>query len=73
LQSIKDCGALTCRDDIGTFSYSLQSGAAMSQALPAQIRELATRTAGVQLQRNKKNIEVVIGNNDVHFMSITNQ
>jgi hypothetical protein len=27
----------------------------MSQALPAQIRELANRTAGVQLQRNKKN------------------
>jgi hypothetical protein len=50
LQSIKDRGALICRDDNGTSSYSLQSGAAMSQALPAQIRELANRTGGVQLQ-----------------------
>jgi len=55
LQSIKERGALICRDDIGTSSYSLQSGAAMSQALPAQIRELATRTAGDPSQRNKKN------------------
>jgi hypothetical protein len=54
LQSIKDRGALICRDDNGTSSYSLQSGAAMSQALPAQIRELANRTAGVQLQYNNK-------------------
>jgi hypothetical protein len=73
LQSLKDRGALSCSDDIGTSSVSLEGNGAgncsnepgtaslvpvpdakiLRQMHKKELRELATRTAGVQ--RDKKN------------------